>query len=256
MRLKLNLSCRQGAMLPLNNRYELSAIVYKILSKANPEFAEWLHDKGYTADGRNFKLFTFGHLATFPYDRVGQNIVTRSGQIEFQISFMVEEMISNFVAGLFQDQHFGLGNADLRPVDMRIENVEILPNPTFTETMRYTCHTPILLSEQVGNNKHKTYISPLDEGYEDLFLHNLIGKVIAADRNIGVPEASFRLLSPPQYVQSKPVWIHKPSLKKPIMLRPFAFDFELTAPVDWHEVGYMAGFGAESSMGLGFCEVI
>jgi CRISPR-associated endoribonuclease Cas6 len=251
MRLKLNLTCRPGATLPLNNRYELSAIIYKILSKSNPEFSEWLHDKGYGVDGRNFKLFTFGHLATYPYDRVGHNIVTRSGQIEFHISFLVEEMVSTFVAGLFQDQQFGLGNAELRTVDMRIENVEILPTPTFTETMRYTCHTPILLSEQFSDTKHKTYISPLDEGYESIFLHNLLGKVIAADRNIELPTGSFRALTPPQYIQSKPVWIHKPSLKKPIMLRPFAFDFELTAPRAWHEVGYFAGFGAECSMGLG-----
>ena len=67
MRLRLSLTCKKGAVLALNNRYELSAVLYKILEKADSNFSNWLHNKGYTADGRNFKLFTFGWLDAYPY---------------------------------------------------------------------------------------------------------------------------------------------------------------------------------------------
>ncbi len=77
MRLKLTLSCKKGAALALNNRYELSAILYKIIEKADNEFADWLHNKGYTADGRTFKLFTFGWLDAYPYLECAEKQKTR-----------------------------------------------------------------------------------------------------------------------------------------------------------------------------------
>lgn len=49
-----------GRLLPLNYQYEMSAVIYKILSSADTEFATWLHENGFQMDnGKQFKLFTF-----------------------------------------------------------------------------------------------------------------------------------------------------------------------------------------------------
>jgi CRISPR/Cas system endoribonuclease Cas6 (RAMP superfamily) len=51
-------------MLPLNYRHAVAAMIYATLGQASTTFAARLHDTGFNADGRNFKLFTFSRLAT------------------------------------------------------------------------------------------------------------------------------------------------------------------------------------------------
>ena len=47
-------------LLPINYQYEQSAVIYRILSKASEEYADWLHHNGFQLEsGRRFKLFTF-----------------------------------------------------------------------------------------------------------------------------------------------------------------------------------------------------
>jgi hypothetical protein len=40
---------------------------------------------------------------------------------------------------------------------------------------------------------------------------------------------------------------------EPMHYKPY--EFELSAPIHWHEMGYAAGFGQDNAMGMGKCEV-
>jgi CRISPR-associated endoribonuclease Cas6 len=66
MRFKLTLKVNRevfGDILPLSYQYELSAAIYKILSKADAEYATWLHNNGFELNPqKKFKLFTFSRL--------------------------------------------------------------------------------------------------------------------------------------------------------------------------------------------------
>ena len=67
MRFKITLqvhSQQYGNALPINYQYELSAAIYQILSYADSDYAEWLHNNGFQSDhgSKNFKLFAFSHL--------------------------------------------------------------------------------------------------------------------------------------------------------------------------------------------------
>ncbi len=259
MRLKLTLSCKKGAVIALNNRYELSAILYKIIEKADSEFADWLHNKGYTSDGRNFKLFTFGFLDAYPYvkDPNDKGVqITKEGKVTWEISFCVDKIIENFVAGLFQDASFEFKAGFQEKVNFRIENVEILPPPVFTETMRYSTVTPILIGKKNDNSKHETYLSPLDEGFEAIFIHNLKGKVKAVQGDaFEDADVSFRLLSPPDKVRKKAFTIYKKDIA-PMKYIPFVFDFEVNMPVSWQQILYFSGGGQDNALGIGMCKNI
>jgi CRISPR-associated endoribonuclease Cas6 len=257
MRLKLTLSCKKGAVLALNNRYELSAILYSIIERADAEFSAWLHDKGYAADGRNFKLFTFGWLDAYPYQMAKEAHISKEGKVTWEVSFCVDKIIENFVAGLFREASFEYKAGFMEKVNFRIENVEILPPPHFFETMRYSCSTPILIGQKNEGTRTETYLSPLDEGYEALFLHNLRGKVKAAQGEtfVDTTDVSFRLLSPEEKVKYKMFKIYKKD-KPTLTYKPFVFDFELIAPSDWQQIGYLAGFGQDNAMGLGMCKIL
>lgn len=54
MRLKLILKLiGKDYTLPCNYMYELSSCLYKILNEGDPEFASWLHDKGYCIERKS-----------------------------------------------------------------------------------------------------------------------------------------------------------------------------------------------------------
>ena len=65
MRFKLKLHIDKqihGNTLPFNYQYECSAVIYKMLAKSDAVFSEWLHNNGYHADKKQFKLFTYSRL--------------------------------------------------------------------------------------------------------------------------------------------------------------------------------------------------
>ncbi len=255
MRILLTLQCAPNSVLPINNRYELSAILYRIIEQSSPEFSEWLHSSGYPSDGRFFKMFTFGNLAPLPYRIDRDAMLAPSGKVQWEISFYVEEIIEKFVAGIFQSQRFGLGNEHFRAVDFKIENVNILPMPDFQQVMRYRCVTPILMGQRQGNEKHEKYLSPLDADFEQVFLHNLRGKVSAVAPHWSDAPASFRLISSSENVRMKGFTVVKKGIA-PMKYRPYQFDFELDAPPAWQKVAYLAGLGQDNAMGLGMVKVL
>lgn len=53
--------------LPINYQYEFSTWIYKTLIAGNTEFANWLHDYGYTTGNKRIKLFTFSKLLSEKY---------------------------------------------------------------------------------------------------------------------------------------------------------------------------------------------
>ncbi len=74
MRFKISLNIDKhtfGNRLPFNYQYELSAVIYKILANADQAFAEWLHDNGFVADKKIFKLFSFSRLQIPQYHTDG-----------------------------------------------------------------------------------------------------------------------------------------------------------------------------------------
>jgi len=257
VRIKLTLQCSKGSIIALNNRYELSAVLYKILANADKDFATWLHDRGYGKDGRQFKLFTFGFLQTFPYYKVDGGQVCKSGLVTWEASLCVDELVQHIVTGLFRDASFVLKAGFFEEVHFKVQNVEILPLPNFTETMQYRCQTPILIGQKREASKYETYLSPLDANYAALFHYNLRGKVKAVQGESfqDSDTVSFRLLSAPDNVRPKGFKVCKQGIA-PLTYKPYLFDFELIAPPEWQRVGYLAGFGQDGALGLGMCNVI
>jgi len=259
MRLQLSLQCRPGSRIPFNYQYEISSWIYRTLAQADPAFAEWLHQQGYTLEGqKRFKLFTFSHLQLqppFQPEPQRQSIRLDSGQARLTLSFLLDDTLEHFVGGLFRQQEFGLGNPRFYPADFSVVSVEILPRPVFMPTMRFRALSPICLGTVVDYNPHAQYLSPLDDDYERLLLQNLTYKFSTAAHYAPAgpihhnPDLSahFELLSEPRK-KGITLKAHTPQETQVI---GYTFDFELTAPPHLLETGYYAGFGEKNAQGFG-----
>ena len=66
MRIHILADVGKGITLPINYNHLLTGIIYRFLAESNPEYASFLHDDGYHADAKRFKLFTFSQLMADP----------------------------------------------------------------------------------------------------------------------------------------------------------------------------------------------
>jgi len=216
MRLRLTLIARQLCYLPLNYQGLLSAAIYKKLGQADPVLAQWLHQKGYGQDGKLFKLFCFSPLTGMPYriHKEAEAIEFPQGKVEWQVAFYVDAILQQFIIGLFKNQHLGLGNERFKPVDFDITQVEVLPEPTWQDTMTYTCMSPVIVSEGELNKEYAQYRSPDDLNYEKLIQNNLHQRLRAI---LSVPiqtqELPFKIRIMSQYTRihrtaNPSYWVH------------------------------------------------
>lgn len=250
MRINLTLINRPGQLLSLNYAYEVSSAVYKILSKADPAFATWLHDVGFTLEARRFKLFAISKLRFGKGFRTHSDsgTVTLGAQQYLTISFLVTETVEKFVMGVFKEQCFSIGTKGLPPVNFSIQKVEVEPTPVFFPVMRFRTLSPIVMSRYEEGKEHEQYISPEAPDYEKLFFTNLLNKYESARRAGLVKELTtteglrFRLLSKPR----KQGVLFKSGTKAQTKVIGYNFHFELSGPVELLRFGYEAGMGLDN----------
>ncbi|MEX2233176.1 MAG: CRISPR-associated endoribonuclease Cas6 [Cyclobacteriaceae bacterium] len=253
MELLLKFNRVRGNTLPTNYQYELSAWIYKVISRADIEYSDFLHETGFVFGSRKFKLFTFSQMDLRPYEISGSEIRLLGKEASLIVRFLVDVSLEHFIKGLFVDQNFRLGDRN-NQVDFQVSGVETKASPHFEQTMRYQCLSPIVTSA-MRDDGTAAYLSPDDPAFGQIFIQNLFRKQSALAVHHGEPEMpgktdfpfSFRLLNTPR---KKGVTI-KAHTKEETKVIGYLFHFELTAPVELHEIGYYAGFGEKNSMGFG-----
>lgn len=257
MRFKITLN-RTGRqrMLPMDYQYYLSAWIYKVIGKADPEFSSFLHSEGYTTGYKQFKLFNYSPLnfgrPTLWKEKALFEIP--ADQLFLSVSFHLAETAEKFIIGLFNNQQVYVGD-QFNGLDLVVSQVERLPEPEIVTTMSYRAISPVVISLKDKNSKYAQYLSPTDTEYSDLIYRNLWTKYDSIPTVANLPEDlnfKFMLKGEPK---SKLVTI-KPYTPEQSKVRGFVFDFTLTCPVEIHQLIRATGIGEKNSMGFGWVEVI
>lgn len=260
MRLQLNLRTNPNSVLPFNYEYAISAWIYHTLAKADPAFATWLHNQGYTLEEgkKRFKLFTYSRIQPqrpYTVNPKRGGIVLENGYAQLTLSFLIDEAMQHFVTGIFQEQQLEIQIANARPIQFTVQSIQIEPRPEFRPVLHYRCLSPIFLSKQDEGDKYAQYLSPEQAGYGHYLINNLVNKakafnpdhpVIAAHPAGGL--SNFQLQSQARSTKLR---------LRGIDVVAYSFDFLLVAPVELQELGYYAGFGGNtSSLGFGCVEIL
>ncbi len=252
MELRIKLNRKKGDLLPINYQYQVSSWIYRVIGQSDANFSYFLHNQGFQTQGRNFKLFTFSQLDVRPY-RLNGNLIQLLGDIAtLKVRFYVEDSLTHFIHGLFQHQKLVLINQHTS-VHFDITSIELSTSTEFEPTMHYTCLSPICVSK-LRDNGTTEYLHPADKQFGVLLLSNLQRKAEALNI-IESPisdstEFRFRLLNNPR---KKGIHI-KESSRFHTQIIGYLFDFEITAPLHLHKLGYYGGFGEKNSLGFGCVE--
>ncbi|MFC4872201.1 CRISPR-associated endoribonuclease Cas6 [Negadavirga shengliensis] len=254
MRFRIHLTRQgKGSFLPINYQYELSSAIYKIIDRADSAFSGFLHREGYLAFGKRFRLFTFSRIGFNGY-----RVVRDAGRIEhfgggasFEIGFLMDRAAEEFVRGIFIDQQLELGDRISR-VSYRVSHIEATAPPLFRETMRYRCLSPVFVRRKRPDGG-EDYLHPGDEAYAELVFRNLVSKAGAlagmGEDGLTMDTDAFQMVPRGKiYKNGVRIKQHTPGESQ---LVGYLYEFELTAPVELHEIGYHAGFGHLNSQGFG-----
>ncbi len=250
MRFKINLKTYKYQTLSFNYQNPLSTAIYEKISSSNSQYGEWLHDTGYGISelpGYKNKGFCFSNLRDLKFDfKKGEKfMVVHPCNFNFYISFAKDEINEHFVRGIFINESFVLNG-----FYAEITSIEVLPYPTFEETMRFRTLSPIFIRYAVHEPGKKSEPHPILQG--DIYRKLLTGILERKFQTIYKVQNGFDELK--MNILSKPV--DRLITIKNTTWKAYDYIFEITADVDLIKTGYDSGFGHLNSQGFGYCEVL
>lgn len=258
MRFKLQLEVNKrafGNRLPINYQYEQSSAIYRILARADKDYATWLHENGFRMEnGKTFKFFSYSRFDIERYKILHEEgrLLILSDTVEWQISFLPEKSTQSFIQGLFMDQIFEIGDRK-STVQFIVRNVEMMPSPEFTEEMMFRTLSPMCLKLRHEGRK-VDYLSPTDSAASYILFKGLIEKYslfYGTECPFHVEGCRLEVLSSPKSVLVK----IKADTPQETKVRGFMCRMRISAPLELMRFLYESSAGSLSSMGFGFLKV-
>lgn len=250
MRFKLLLQINKslyGDRISMNYAYELSSLIYRILSKSDNNFSQWLHDNGFKSGNKKFKLFTFSRLHIPKYRIEKDCIRILSDTIKWYISFLPERATQEFIQGIFHEQTLELGTRRAN-IQLYVQEISVVPPPIYKETMEFKTLSPICVSVKRENGKID-YLPPDSPEALPIIRQNLLNKYYAfhGEEYVSDFDFGFEVLSKPKSV----LITIKSGTPAQTRVRGFMCRCRMTAPPELMKIAYNAGIGEKGSMGFG-----
>lgn len=251
---------RSNFLLPTNYNYELSSMIYHIMSLSGPKFTKWLHSRGFQLDGsKKFKFFNFSRLF-FTEKEIQRDIIKAKGNFRMLFGSPIDEsVITNFVSGMMENtEGFYLGSKDVG-TKIKVVNVQILPYPTFQPNTKYIMLSPTVASQQDENRKIH-YLSPIDNNIFDVLRKNLVNKYEILYMEKCPYEINFEFDS--NYMAKskniddlmKLITI-KTGKQNTAKIKGFMLPILIKSDVKIQKLVYETGLGEKNSLGFGMLEI-
>jgi CRISPR-associated endoribonuclease Cas6 len=252
MRVKLTLMATgPKTTLPLNYNHAVAGLIYRTLGNASEEFAAMLHDEGFKAERRSFKLFTFSRLFANRSRVVGDRLLLESPLVTLLVSSPVGDFIEHFVSGLFQSEGFNIAGAGFA-----LAEAETIATPEFSERMTFRALAPI--TESARDEQNRVRHLGLEDDWSEIVKRNLARKYIALHGR----EPTYSRLHwewDKVYITEQAKRNRRPSVlievSEGIKVRGWLVPFTIEGSKELIEIGYEAGFGKSNAMGFGMGEV-
>lgn len=253
MRVKLTLMATgPKATLPLNYNHAVAGLIYRTLGNASEEYAAMLHDEGFKAERRTFKLFTFSRLFATRSRVAGDRLLLESPAVTLLVSSPVMDFVEHFVSGLFQSDAFNIAGAEFTLAEA--ENIVI---PEFSERMSFRALAPI--TESVRDEQNRVRYLGLEDDWSEIMQRNLIRKYIALYGREPV-DSRLQWEWDEEYIAEQAKRNRRPSVlikvSEGIKVRGWLVPFTVEGSKELIEIGYEAGFGKSNAMGFGMAEVL
>lgn len=259
MQFTLALRTQKNGYIPVNYQYPLSAAIYKIVNRADEQYAAFLHNTGYGTGRHSFKLFTFSQLNT-PFTITGDRLYLKTGMAELTICFYVPEAAGAFIRGLFLNQEIEIADKRSR-TKFIVETVEV-KTTELPDSIDGLIDIKLLpLSPIVAGIKNEKGIydfkAPDDPAFAACLVHNLIEKYKAINELPAREEAALKeqVLINPIFFSNAPksrlITIKADTPEETRIRGWMNFQLHLKAPPPLVDLALGAGLGLYNAQGMG-----
>ena len=250
MRIQILADVGNGITLPINYNHLLAGIIYRFLAESDPEYASFLHEEGYRAAEKRFKLFTFSQLMADRRRITGDKIRFRS-TLTWYVSSPVERFLSHFADTLLTEGQLSLGQWQLPISDVTIPRI-----PRFQSKMQFRCLSPMTMSttREHNNKRAMHYCLPDDPALSGLIRQNLIRKHEAIHGR-APQDDTLSFAFDKTYIDRRQGRVTRLTDYKGIKIRGIMCPFRVTGSPALIQVGYECGFGDKNSAGFGMAEI-
>ena len=229
----------ENLCLPLAGNHILQGFIYRVVS-ADPRYAAFLHDAGYRAEEKHFKLFLFRPL--YGKYTVSGKQITFPEYAHLELRSPSADFIQAFLTACRPGMRFFLQNQPVTVTDCRLENA-----PLMQENMLVRTTSPITV-HRTDEMRHTIYYRPSDADFYELIAENALRKWSSFygdapfDFSLEPAEnASFRRLI---------------TTFKNIYITAWYGDFVLGGSPQVLDFLYHTGLGARNSQGFGMFEPV
>lgn len=265
MRLRITLRpLQRNCSIPLNYSYYLSTVIYHWIEISSKEYADFLHNNGYTIDGtvKRFKHFCFSQLVVPQRRIINGRLIIESPRIDWYVSMPVEKSLEHLVIGIFEKKELYIEQKECRFV---VDQVEILPEPSWTRQMKFRMMSPTTASTQDVHNGSLGihYLTQDDNRIESALQKNIINKYISL---YGQPpeDTEFRCTFDEKFIENmsrkgkkitKLITI-KEGHEEESKVRGFLCPVTIEGNPQLIKLAYESGLGEKNSMGFGMLEIL
>ncbi|MEO1655828.1 MAG: CRISPR-associated endoribonuclease Cas6 [Bacteroidota bacterium] len=265
MRFQLHLEVlEKNTLISFNYHYALSAAIYKILERADSDYADFLHEKDYSFQGKKFKFFTFSDIRVPKgyWQGMGDRMLIKSRTATLNVSFYMDQAAENFVMGLFKDQIIEIADRKTKGKFL-VKQVESLSQDFSSASVQLRPLSPLVVARKNPERRSEDYLHPQDPDFEKFFWDNLVSKFVAVktfkkeafDPGIINEKPNLKLFNSHK-IKSKLRRIKEGSPSMTQVRGYQGFGLELSAPRELIELGFYAGFGKLNAMGFGMMGVM
>ena len=250
MRIQILADVGDGIALPINYNYQLAGIIYRFLAESNPEYASFLHNEGYAAAEKRFKLFTFSQLMA-EHRRITGATIHFGSTLTWYVSSPVERFLSHFADALLTEGRLSIGQHELRIRDVTVPRI-----PRFQSEMYFRCLSSITMStkREHGGKQAMHYCLPDDPAFSELIRQNLIRKHEAIHGR-APHDDTLTFSFDEAYIRKRQGRVTRLVDYKGIKIRGVMCPFHVSGSVALIQTGYECGFGDKNSAGFGMVEV-
>ncbi len=252
MRFALTLTTENvPSCIPINYQYPLSAVIYKIISSADKEYAAFLHNTGYQVANKQFKLFTFSDLTT-SFSIENKKMVLRQNEATLIVCFHLSQAAEKFIQGLFLNQQIEIAGSGCKTI-FTIHSVMSLPVADLQGGEILVKPLSPLVVGRKNSRGNYDYLAPDAPDYTSLLMNNLYEKYASLQEEITGKKLSLKIEvenygQPPR---SRLITIKAGTAAETKIKGFMNFKLRLRGSPELLELAMNAGMGVYNALGMG-----
>lgn len=244
MRLQVVLTSDTDVLIPWNYSYLLHGFLYQAITRSEPELGFFLHEEGFQAGNRRYKMLLFSRLFPKSAKPVDTGLIM-SPPIRWWVSSPLSGPIEALAKTMLTEMEVSIGQTR-----MYVERIELEPQPKFEGRLLCETISPIIASTGVqrGEKLHKKFLSPNDDNFWKVIESNLFGKA----NSLGIE------LSPGARVRFECIgaWRSRLWMSQNTQVRGYEGRFYMEGNETLLQLAYDAGLGERNSQGFGMFRVL